>query len=386
MTAPLTATEERRERELEDLLQELGSDGRIRVWHVVDGKPSYAGEMSLDGFSLDAVLEIYGGGDKSLVFYQGREKRDTLRVSLDPSIPPKNPRSKSSVAPSIAPSSGVADMTALFAAMAQGNMAMMQMMQTMTAQNSAAMNTMLGAVATALTAKKDERDPMDMALKMAELLKPNGAATPASELFNVFEKGMNVAKNLGGNDEDGTIALAREGLGVVAKIVENNKPQAPAPVRQIPAPVAPGTGRVLNGRPDASAVSVSVGTSENPQQTPNDASGAGTSAMADRLERPWVAAARPKSGLLLLAIGNVRPDTAADMIADNLTDEQFADLLDDIETGTPAEFCERFASHFGVVFDDNSARWMLECVASLKALVEVDGDLPSGEETGTHGA
>lgn len=107
--------------------------------------------------------------------------------------------------------------------------------------------------------------------------------------------------------------------------------------------------------------------------------------MVDGLERPWVTAARSKSGLLLLSIGNVRAETAADMIADNLTDEQFADLLDDIDSGTPQEFVSRFAQYFGFVLDEPSSTWLLACVEALRALVEPE-DLPESSDGATSGA
>lgn len=353
-------TEERRERELEDLLSELGTDGRIKVWHVIDGKSSYAGEMSLDGFNLDALTDSYGGGDKTLVFYQGRQKVDTLRVSLDPSIPPRNPRAPKPNAPQASGGSGLGDMTALIGAMAQSSMSSMQMMQTMMMQSQQTTTTMLQAVATALTASRgNDRDPMDTAVKIAELMKVN-TATPASELFSVFEKGMNIAAKMNGNgDEDGTLALAREGLGVVAKIVENNK--TPVATRVPPAPP-----RIPASSMPATATPVAA----DPQPVQETVTS----------ERPWVAAARPAAALLLLSIGNVRPETAADMIADRLTEDQFSDLLDDIESGTPGDFVQRFTQYFQLQsLDDNTTRWMLACVQAIKAQVEPDDDAGSSE-------
>lgn len=387
MTPPPSLTDERRERELEDLLQELGSDGRIKVWHVIDGKSAYAGEMSLDGFSLDALTDAYGGGDKTLVFYQGRTKIDTLRVALDPSIPVRNPKTPR---PNAAPASGgssLGDMSSLIAAMAQSSMSSMQMMQTMMMQSSQMTTTMLQAVATALTATKgNDKDPMEHALKIAELMKVN-TATPASELFSVFEKGMNVAAKINGGDEDGTLSLAREGLQVVAKVLENNRPQATAHgPRQ--AALGAGHGTANAGRPNNNGGPgvVAAGAQSEPQAS--DA-GAGTATDAGATGgvvadvRPWVAAARPAAALLLLSIGNVRPETAADMIADRLTEDQFGDLVDDIESGTPGEFVQRFMQYFQATLDDNTYRWMLDCVQCLKALIEPD-DLPPSAESATH--
>ena len=383
---PPSALAERREQDLEDLLSELGTDGRIKIWHVIDGKSSYAGEMSLDGFTLDALTDAFGGGDKTLVFYQGREKKETLRVSLDPSIPPRNPKApRPNVAQTPNAGVGLGDMTALIAAMAQSSMSSMQMMQTMMAQSQQMTTTMLNAVATVLASRKDERDPMDVAVRMAELIKGNGGNTPASELFTIFEKGMNVAKNLGGSDEDGTLSLAKEGLSLVGKIVEKQTAQTAAPVaRRLPPNVPPGSRPMPNGRPVGEGDAVSAAPSASAPPSANATSGAGIVDVADGPERPWVAAARPAAALLLLAIGNVQPDTAANMIADRLTEEQFGDLLDDIEAGTPGEFVSRFARYFAIEdMDDNTTRWMLDCVASIRALVEPETDLPTDTESAT---
>ena len=387
---PVSPTTERRERELEDLLSELGSDGRIKIWHVIDGKSSYAGEMSLDGFTLDALLEAYGGGDKTLVFYQGREKKETVRYSLDPSIPPRNPRTPKPTAPSASGAPSLGDMSTLIAAMAQSSMSSMQMMQTMMAQGQQMTTTMLNAVATVLASKKDDRDPMDVALKMAELLKSNGANTPASELFTIFEKGMNVAKAMGGNDEDGTLTVVKEGLSLVGKIVEKQGAIAAPP--RLASGTTAGNGRVPNGRPSASVRSVPSETLGNPVETApsNDAGGAGTDATTHMpaVDRPWVTAARPAAGLLLLAIGNVQPETAANMIADRLSPDEFGDLLDDIEAGTPDEFIGRFRGYFALdPFVPDVDQWMHRCVIALTDLVEGedDGALPtdSGNATST---
>lgn len=378
---PVSPTTERRERELEDLLSELGSDGRIKIWHVIDGKSSYAGEMSLDGFTLDALLEAYGGGDKTLVFYQGREKKETVRYSLDPSIPPRNPRTPKPTAPSASGAPSLGDMSTLIAAMAQSSMSSMQMMQTMMAQGQQMTTTMLNAVATVLASKKDDRDPMDVALKMAELLKSSGANTPASELFTIFEKGMNVAKAMGGNDEDGTLTVVKEGLSLVGKIVEKQGASGAPPLR-VPSGTTAGNGRVLTGRPSASVRPVSGETLGNANEAApsSDAGGAGTDATThmSAIDRPWVAAARPAAGLLLMAIGNVQPETAANMIADRLSPDEFGDLLDDIEAGTPDEFIGRFRGYFALdPFVPDVDQWMHRCVSALVDLVEGDGDLPA---------
>jgi hypothetical protein len=364
-----TVTEERREREWEELVDAVGTDGRIRVWHIIQGKSIWAGEMTTDGFSLDTLMDTYGGGDKSLVFYQGKQKVDTLRVSLDPSIPVRNPRSPPAPVGAVAPaSSGAADFTPMIAAMSA--------MMAASAQNSAEI---LRGVVALITTRPPERDPMDLVTKVLEVTKPV-QSTPATELFSVFEKGMSMANALRG-DDDGTLAIAKEGLGIVGKIVEGQNLQRRAPAAALPPGANPRSGgaggeggaivgRIHNAPPVAhGAGSGSGGPAQGATETPMVS------------VRPWVDAARPAAGYLLLAMGQFRPPTVADMIADRLDDAAFSDLIQDIEAGTPAEFLDRFRGYFGIPaeqFTDEMVRWMLELVQSVKELVgDLEGeDLP----------
>jgi hypothetical protein len=342
-------TEERRERELEDILTELGSDTRVKVYHVVDGKPVYAGEIPAEGFTLDSLLDAFGGGDKTLAFYQGKEKKDITRVALDPTVPIKSPRTTGARA-AATPGGGnnFGDMAALIAAMAQASMSSTQMMHTMMAASQGQMTMMLNAV-TAMMAANKGTDPMEMAVKIGELMRTN-SPTGAKELLEVFEKGMSMRDKLGGGEDgDGVMDIASKGLDIVGKLVAANnqpnghRPPMIAPPRQ-PSPQLP------------PAAPPSIVVASPPSQ-----------------DRAWVAAARPSFPLLSLSIGNVRPATAVDVLADRMTDDQFDDLLDDIEAGTPDEFIGRFESYFAVTVKDEPTRdWLRQLVAALLATVESD--------------
>lgn len=382
VSTPLGAqspAQERRDREWEELVEEVGTEGRIKVWHVVNGKSIYAGEMSIDGFSLETLMDTYGGGDKSLVFYSGKTKHETTRVSLDPSIPIKNPRGATAAPTTPAPQAGgLGDIATVLATMAQMSM--------QAAQSQSQMMTGMVTAVTALLAAKPEKDPTELALKVVEAMKPAsqaGGATSAAELFTIFEKGMNMADKFKGGDEDGTLALAREGLGVVAKIVEN---QGKVQFRPRPAaPPPPPRGNLPSGHASTPGAG---GTGGAPPVA--DAGGVGGGADAQGIAetqvvsvRPWVDAARPAAALLLLSIGNVEPATAAQVIADRLDDDAFSDLLSDIEAGTPAEFLERFREYFGLEpFTDDTGRWMLSLIQEVKALVDEDGGDLTEERTG----
>lgn len=380
--APQSPTEERRERELEELLDALGTDGRIRVWHVTEGKAAYAGDMSLDGFSLETLLDTFGGGEKSLAFYQGKTRVETQRVFLDPSISPRNPKAKG--APVGAVSSPVSDMSALMSTMMQQGLSSMQMMQTIMAASSAQNAQMIQAMVSMMTARP-ERNALDDFTKMAAVLRPGGNETDSDKLFSILERGMNIGSKLngGGNDEDGTLGVIKEGLGVVAKIVENNGRAAAfgarhTSARAIGSGAEGGTGGAGTGRGEADLSRAGaergregVGALGDPGR--DDLAPVGSTVT----DRPWVKAARPSMALLSLAIGNVAPETAAQVIADRLEDDAFEDLIRDIETDVdaPTEFMGRFEGYFGLRFQTEETRaWFLLCMAALRAMMGEGGE------------
>jgi hypothetical protein len=338
------AADDKRDAELEEILEQIGSDSKIVVYHVIEGKaqPTYAGPMPVEGFSLEGVLETYGGGDKALTIYQAGKKVGTWRVSLDPSVPATSPRAKMAAritGSGVAPANDMNNIITTMLSMQASNADMMQ--KTMIG--------IMGAVTTMLTAQRPQGSDVDTFVKMAEILKSNnnGPAPATSELFAVFKEGIAIASRLNEGGDDGTLGVVREGLAVVGKIVENNARPA-LPVAPVP--------RSLPRTPEAPVV-------EAPSPEP-------VSTVADR---PWIAAIRPAAPLLFSMVGAFRPATAAQAIADRLDESQFEDLLNDVEAGTDADFVGRLGATFG--FDvaslpETQRAWLLELVKELKALVE----------------
>lgn len=356
-------TEERRELELEDILSEIGSDGRIKVWQIIEGRAAYAGDMSVDGFSLDVLLDTYGGGEKSLVVYQGKTKKETIRVSLDPSIPARNPRTPKALAGQAAPSApGVSDLAAVMAANAQSQGQMMQTtMQMMTG--------MMTAVTAMMTARP-EKDPMETALKMAEVMggkdRQGGTAT---EMFEIFERGMNIGKAVTAKDEgDGVMEVVGEGmktLGVLVNgIVESKKAEA-AGRRALPA--QGGSGAAANTT-DGPSGGIPHGASEDRTHVEGGATTDDTSAVVGRIPvtsvRPWVDAARPHMGMLLQAARFMPATAAAETISKNLPDEAFFDLIDDIRDQAEPGFGPRLLQYFPAA-SKVPAEWIGELVMVL---------------------
>ena len=345
------STDERRERELEDALREFGSDTRVKVYHMVEGRPTFAGETTADGLNEETLMDTFGGGDKTLVFYQGNEKKDRIRVSLDPSVPVKSPRMAGR--PAVAgPSNQIADFSAIIAAMAQASMSSMTMMQTMMQASQTNMTMLLNAM-TAMMAAGKGTDPMEMAVKIGELMKQNtGTAVGTKDLFEVFERGMNLRDKFDGSGDGGTLEIASKGLDIVGKLVAGQRPVAVNPPR-LPPPRSEGTPMPAAAPPPAAV----------PPPPPTH-------------DRAWVAAARPSFPLLSMAIGNVTPATAADMVYDRMSQvpDAFDDLLDDLEVGTADDFIARFEGYFVVTVPDATREWMRQLVAALLEMSEPDGD------------
>lgn len=341
-------TEERRERELEDAISEIGTDGKVRVWQIVDGRSSYAGEMSIVDFNLDALLENYGGGDKSLVFYQGRTKKETIRVSLDPSIPPRNPRTARLVTGAPVAANPMAEMMPVFAGMVQMQAQGAQMMQTM-------MASVMGAMAQMVAARPVEKDPMDTAIRMAELLKRSDAGgSPAAELMGMMKQGMEIGMKMNGEKDDGMTGLIGEGMKTLSVLIDGivttQKAKAAMAAREIPAsgavalapPIPSAEGRA-SGVPHGATGDTSTHIERSGNANGNEGAVREEGAVS---VRPWVDAARPSIGMLLNAARFMPASAAADTIATNMADDAFFDLIDDIRDQTPPGFGPRLVGYF----------------------------------------
>lgn len=355
---PTSAVEERRDRELDELIEAIGTDGRLTVWHIIDGRAVYAGNMSLDGFSLQAVLETYGGGDKSLVFYQGKQKVDTFRVSLDPTVPPTSPTKAklTAAAPAAngaaAGGSGLADISSFIAASAQAQLANMQAMANMQQASQQNMATMIQAMTAAMTAQP-RTDPIALVTAIMAAVKDHGtpaSTAPTKELLDMFERGLNISERLSGGDGDDVTHIVGKGVETLGVLIEGIVAEKKANAARIAAggvPVVAGNG--VGGGDAAGTVdglgdgTEHIGTprridgvSVTGQLTHHGAAGhaapvtGASDAMATATERPtW--APEGFSNITVQAFNWLTPDEAAALISNRLSDEQFDALLDDIE-------------------------------------------------------
>lgn len=329
-----TVTEERRERELEDILEDLGTDSRIRVWQIQDGKSSYAGEISAEGFTLDSLLETFGGGEKSLAIVQGKRVVEKTKVFLDPSVPAKNPRSPKGAAQPAA--GGLGDISGLIAAQAAQSMSMMQMVQGMMSMSQQSTSALVTAMTGMLAANNaNKKDPTELALQIAQVLKGNDKGAGTTEMFAMLKEGISLGERLGGgDDDDGVMGVVKEGVSILGNlvngIVEDRKVKA------------------AQARLQAGAPPVMDSREANP----------GTEArMPDNIStttdgmRPWVRAAAPHIGKLMSAAGFLTPRAAADTLAERLGEDEFNDLLDDMYDQEGGGFGVRLVQYFPQVKD-----------------------------------
>ena len=364
---PLTPSlvEERDDMELDAVLEQLGTEGRVKVWNISEGRSAFAGEMSMDGFTLDALMDTFGGGDKTLGFYQANRRVRSVRVALDPLVPPRNPRVKppppgAAVAP-VAPGMDAASM------MLAGMSAIMKA----SADNS----TMMMAAMGEMLKNRHEAppsNPLDAVKAVAEILKINAPppSPPPLDLdkaFSLFEKGMSVANKLngGGEEGDGTTSIIKEGIGAVGRMAEAliaNRPLAGAPVAVVepgteqlelsPGPSAPSTAAV---RPPGSAVTPSPSDMSKPLQP----------------SRPWHRAVIAHYDDLKMAARFMSGDTAAVELLRRIPepapgeDDVLDDLLDDLEDETDPGFSMRTLVAFPEL--QLSPSWVQQFHETLKA-------------------
>lgn len=286
------------EQELDEILKQLGSGTRIRVDRISleTGLAAYAGMLAATGFNMELLTDTYGGGRYLLHVpvpseTEGESRIVQFTVEVDSSIPAKNPRGARG---SPSGSSAIDTMMSVLAASAAQNQ-----------QNMAMMTTMMQGFATALTAmmtaKPAERDPLEMALRLKEVMQP-AQRTPLAELNEVLA----LAERLKGNGEtDGTLTLIGKGIEAVTELAK----RTPADSGKVRYPVTP-----------------------IPSRTPSPVTATGTM-------RPWLMALQPYLSVIRSNAGTGEASALARVLHERLPAREWADLVADVtqemETGDP---------------------------------------------------
>jgi hypothetical protein len=271
-------------------------------------------------------------------------------------------------------------------------------------QASQQMMTGMVSAITALMTARPEKDPMEVALQMARLMKEgqaSGGGVGTAEVLGLLEKGIGMGKLLsGGSEDDGTLGVVREGLGIVGKIVDAQASQASSRgggggagaaaydgrrylgaggAEQNPAHGAAGAGTDGRARGGGAVAAVghddpSGGTSDAEDGRTGRTAGAGPVSQGTR---PWVRAVGGHFNTLAAVAGWMTPATAAHAISDRLDDEAFADLLDDIQDTTPPGFGGRLKVVYPVAASV-APEWLEEVVTLLLTDFSQDDSGSSG--------
>jgi hypothetical protein len=350
-----SAADVRAERELDELLQEIGGgDVTVRVSRrSPSGTMQVCGTMPSDSFSIESLTDAFGGGSYQLRFMRGRAEVGRTTVEIDPLVPAKNPRVQASAAP-VAPGSAPEMMT-----MMTGMVGMM--MQTMQASQAATL-TMISGMAEMMKANRPADNPIDTAVRIAEVMKGGGGGpSDVTQLFSIFEKGLNLGAKVNGDGGDDVMPLVGEGVKGVVALLEGigAEKKARAAATAIAAPVAP---------PPAAAVpsSVPVAVVAPPVASEPPMTNA----------RPWIAAVVPFRPQIAGAMGLFSPATVAPMIMEKLTDDQLDDLLSDIEDTTAPGFVHRAFAVLcpGQTMTEPQAHWLAEVAGAIVEATEPEGE------------
>lgn len=363
--SPVSAAREARiERDIEDVMSEVGgTDVMVKIMRRGDNGAMYAaGQMAADTFTVEALTEAYGGGSYQLRFMRGRAEIDRATVEVDPLIPARNPRMPKQVpgAPPVAPSQNPDMMASVVAMMGT----MMTSMMTST-------QALVATMAETAKMRPQERDVVGEFVKMAEVLKPAGPATPVSEAFSIFERGMKLGRDAGGNsDNDSVMPVIAEGVKAVGALA-----QAAVEEKRVNARAA--AQAVSQQRPAATATVAAPPTVPAGEAAPV-AEPPAPVAETITMSRLWQQAAAPYKGFLVTMVGKAQPENAAAMILDVLDDDQLSDLAADIESDGPEAFAARSVAVFGIRESDTP--WLAQLAAAILEMSEAEDEPEAGEQ------
>lgn len=290
---------ERTERDIDDVLSQVGSSAEVRILRVNSdtGNPALAGKVKAEDFSLDLLMEHYGGGSYILKVYDGKELVGKVSYEVDSSIPAKNPRMRQAAAPAQQNPNDV--LTAMIAGQAESNRRTMEMMTAMMAGVTTMMTSMMTA---AKTTQQPSVDPLAMLEKAATIMRP---ATPTKSAIGELKELMELREMLvpEAATDDGTMGVVSKAIDTIGKIADRQ----PVPQQRRVPPRATATPASLPPQAEVAEPMTS--------------------------NRVWIQESLPHMPMLRLQLGVLSPEKAAGVIAALLSDEAFSDLYLDISDG-----------------------------------------------------
>jgi len=273
--------------DLDTLMAELPEAPVIVVLHRVNDKETtqwdYLDRMAANDFTLEAVKQQYGGGKYRATIF-GVANRHLRRVPFR-----IDPRFKPAALAAIVPgSSEVSRIENAIAALAD-------------------------VVTRAVTARAPavERDPLDVALKIVEIMRGgNAPVSPTSELVKTLREGMDLGREIGERTAGGNGGGDGDSFASALKSVE---PLIGAVADRLRA--EPPRRRALPAGPSEPAPAPAAHSEASVPMAPVDSG------------PPWAAQVRPHlPHLVSLARINANPESWADAILDMLSDEVYGEF------------------------------------------------------------
>jgi hypothetical protein len=75
--------------DIEDIADRIGPHVRLKIARTGPGGGRYLTTVRAEYFSLDWLMESFGGGDYHVRAFDGRQYVQSFRIYLDPTVPPK---------------------------------------------------------------------------------------------------------------------------------------------------------------------------------------------------------------------------------------------------------------------------------------------------------
>lgn len=324
--------------------QKLGGNeaGRVKIrcWQK-DGSLATLPSLPFEGFDEDVLARHYGGGRYVLTFYKGEEYLGSDIVTLDARV--KAGEIDADPAAAIAPRSGngLSPEAAMMIGQMKGFEALI-----------ASQGVMMQGLLTALAGKRggEDRDPLDVGLKIAEIIKGAGAS---HEGPSVREMVGDMAETFREGIKFGQLAHApvEKGLG---DVIEQLIPPVTKALES-----AANQGRVFPKRPRPAAP-VPAGT---PQETPT----------VDLSKAPWLVHLSPFINEIASWAKN---GWDADAYIGSMVARLPDNVLDEIEVAArDPQFIEKALDSLPAPFQAYRA-WLTRALTSLKEQVQPEDGSP----------
>lgn len=370
--------------DLDLVVEQLTGEAEYVVLWRIDGptsKQEHVDKVPVSRFTAEYVKERHGGGDYIFRAY-GEKQRGRPRkmqkykeFSIDKSIPPKSGSAAVAWKDRRGPSEPATVLN-------ESRRALPEWASTMLA---ATVPALVGAIVANLTREK-VADPL-----LVELIRSNGKgsgsdpvalqALLADERARAIEIGKQIAgsKRRGGDDDDGMFTVIGQGIETLTEFAAGYRINAETEAKKAGASPSSDAARLsVESGSDAGTVGDVDQTTGRAAMGADASASIGAGGVVNGSVRPWVAAASPYMGMLPLA-KKMQPGTAAALISDNLDDEEFADLMADIDDETNGGVLVRIPLYFPALGNVN-IDWFRAVIDAIVESAELEEDPPTATD------